>query len=65
MIPATIKWQTAIPIPPAMRIVRRPRLSTHRTAGIVKTNSKMPAMPVARREVVFAPRWRFSKTWGL
>ena len=65
IIPATMKWHTAIPVPPAIRIVRRPTLSTQRTAGMVKTNSKMPAMPVARSEVVLWPRCRFSKTWGL
>lgn len=57
-----MKWQMAMPVPPAIRIVRLPTLSTQRTAGMVKTNSKIPAMPVARREVVFSPRWRFSKT---
>lgn len=56
IIPATIKWHTAMPTPPVIRIVRRPRLSTHRTAGMVKANSKIPAIPVASREVVFAPR---------
>lgn len=57
-----MKWQMAMPVPPAIRIVRLPTLSTQRTAGMVKMNSKIPAMPVARREVVFSPRWRFSKT---
>lgn len=65
IIPATMKWHTAMPIPPAISIVRRPTLSTQRTAGMVKTNSKIPAIPVASSEVVFAPSSRPSKTWGL
>jgi hypothetical protein len=65
MMPATMKWQEAILIAPTIRMLLRPKRSTHRTAGIVKRNSRQPTTPVASKEVVVPSKPRSSKMKGL